>query len=102
MELLQTPPRSFVDSPGSEVLEIHEKVLRTLQLHGPMPVEVLVEKIPLFRWVDVLRAVSQLWGEERLELEQYQGQLMIHSIPEEDRGQLVGKRRRKWGENSAS
>ncbi|GJL55301.1 MAG: hypothetical protein NPIRA02_24330 [Nitrospirales bacterium] len=102
MELLQTPSPSCAERLGSEVSEIHAKVLRALELYGPMPVEVLVEKTPLFRWVDVLRAVSQLWGDGRLELEYYQGQLMIHAISETDKGKFGEKRGRKWKGNLSS
>jgi len=95
MEWLKTPTQSFNDVGVSEGSAVHEKVLWSLQLDGPMPVEKLVERNPHFRWVEVLRAVSHLWGEGLLELEQCQGQLMVQSIVTGNHVKFPRKRIRK-------
>ncbi|GJL62456.1 MAG: hypothetical protein NPIRA04_11100 [Nitrospirales bacterium] len=102
MELLIAQQEPFEKASDSEDSTIHAKVLRSLQLYGPMPVEELVVKTPHFRWMDVLRAVSQLWGEGRLELEQYQGQLMILSVSGGDCAKKAGKPLRRWTESLVS
>lgn len=102
MELLLAPQEPFEKASDSQSSAIHEHVLRLIQLYGPMPVENLVEKTPDFRWVDVLRAVSQFWGEGRLELEQYQGQLMILSVSGGDCAQIAGNPMRRWTESLMS
>ncbi|WP_454062797.1 hypothetical protein [Candidatus Nitrospira salsa] len=102
MELLMAQQEPFEKASDPEDSTIHEKVLRSLQLYGPMPVEELVEKTPHFRWMDVLRVVSQLWGEGRLELEQYQGQLMILSVSGGDCAKKAGNPMRRWTESLVS
>ena len=98
MELVKSSIQSLKNVPDSEVLVVHEKILTTLQLYGPMPVQELVEKNPQFRWVEVLRAVSRLWGEGKLEVEHYKGQLKIWSTGEYDHvefpGYRLGKRKK--------
>ncbi len=77
MKLVEISHKQLHKHPESELPEVLESILVTLQLHGPMPVQELVEKSPQFRWVEVLKAVSQLWGEGKLELEHDKGELKV-------------------------
>ena len=80
MELETSIQQSCKDLPGPEARRVQEELLMTLNLYGPLSVEELVEQLPQFRWVEVLRSVSQLWGSEQIELEQYMDQLKIRSL----------------------
>ena len=96
MELVKSPNKSSqVDTLGSEVLAIHETLLSTLQVCGPMSVEALVERLPQFQWAEVLRAVSQLWGDDKIQLEQYMGQLKIWSLVDYEQQREMGNPKQK-------
>ena len=95
MELAQSPKQSCHDTSGWVGVAVHEELLSTLQLYGPMSIEDLVEKLPQFRWVEVLRAVSQLWGLRKVELEQHLGQLKVWSLPGREHVDNSGQRRGK-------
>ena len=62
--------------------ELQAKILTILQMNGALPVEELVAHLPQFRWVEVLKAVSWLWGEEKLELEQSDGRIVVRLFGE--------------------
>ena len=102
MKLAELSKRQQYKAQDFEVSGVHENILMTLHMYGPMPIQELVEKNPQSRWVDVLRAVSQLWGEGKLELEHYKGQLKIWSTGEHDHVELLGEGLGKRNKNSWS
>ena len=63
---------------------LHEGLLITLKLSGPLSVEELVDQLPQFRWVDVLKGISWLWGSGRLELGQNSGRLKLWSLENDE------------------
>ncbi|MCA9471487.1 MAG: hypothetical protein MRJ96_01105 [Nitrospirales bacterium] len=67
-------------SPNEREAELQDSILSILHVNGSMSVEELVAQLPHCRWVEVLKAVSWLWGEEKLELEQAEYGIMIRSF----------------------
>ncbi len=63
---------------------LHEELLTTLKLSGPLPVEELVTQLSKFRWVDVLKGISWLWGKGQLELGQDSGRLKLWSLENDE------------------
>ncbi len=74
--------RQDMNVPDATVLAVYAELLLTLKLSGPVTVEDLVRKLPQFRWEEVLRALSWLWGGGKIEIEYEKGQLKVFSILE--------------------
>ena len=68
------------ETPDYSPTNVRESVLALLVDYSPITVEELVERLPQFRWVQVLQAISQLWGEGKIELEGYQDRLEIWAV----------------------
>ncbi len=70
----------LLKSPTQQLAEVAEAVLFLLHTRHSLTIEELVNHLPDFRWGDVLKAVSKLWGESVLELDDQQGQLRIRFV----------------------
>ncbi|MGB0911613.1 MAG: hypothetical protein ACPGYT_14735, partial [Nitrospirales bacterium] len=57
--------------------EVEEAVLSALRAHESLTIEELIGLVPHFRRGEALKVLSQLLGENTLELENQQGQLKV-------------------------